>query len=123
MPVKSLDHVNIRTADLARSIAFYRDVLGMEQGWRPAFQFNGAWMYLDGNAFVHLVEVQAEPTPGNALSLEHFAFMAEDMVEFVAVLKARDIPYRPVDVPGTTITQINFHDPDGNHIHVDFERV
>ncbi len=122
MPLTKLDHVNIRTADLDRSRAFYRDILGMGEGWRPNFPFDGAWMYLDGHPFVHLVDVKETPAPPEALSLEHFAFSATDMDAFLAVLKTANIPYRLAEVPGTDITQVNLHDPDGNHLHVDFQR-
>ena len=42
MTVRALDHVNIVTADLAASIAFYREVVGLVEGPRPAFPFPGA---------------------------------------------------------------------------------
>jgi catechol 2,3-dioxygenase-like lactoylglutathione lyase family enzyme len=39
---------------------------------------------------------------------------------FLAHLEAKGVPYRLGEPPGTGITQVNIHDPDGNHIHVDF---
>lgn len=40
-----LDHFNIRTRNLAETVRFYEDVLGLENGARPNFAFPGAWMY------------------------------------------------------------------------------
>ena len=57
MTIKQLDHVNLRTADVAGMVAFYRDLLGFEVGPRPPFRFGGAWLYCGGQAAVHLVEV------------------------------------------------------------------
>lgn len=38
MAIHSLDHVNLRTPDLARMRAFYRDLLGLRDGRVPSFQ-------------------------------------------------------------------------------------
>lgn len=116
-----LDHVNIRTANLEAMTHWYTDVLGLTEGWRPPFQFPGAWLYAGDDAIVHIVAVDAEPgsDPGD-LKLEHFAIRGDDLAEMRARLAATGTPAREVEVPGTTILQINIHDPDGNHIHVDF---
>ena len=41
MALIDLDHVNIRTANLAEMTQFYQEVLGLESGPRPDFQFDG----------------------------------------------------------------------------------
>lgn len=120
MALKRLDHVNVRTADLAAMTAWYRDVLGLEPGPRPAFPFGGAWLYCDGLPIIHLVEVAAAPPDAPALKLEHFAIRAEGMAEFLAHLDAKGARYQRGEVPGFGITQVNVWDPDGNHIHIDF---
>jgi catechol 2,3-dioxygenase-like lactoylglutathione lyase family enzyme len=120
MALARLDHVNLRTADLAALQTFYTDVLGMTLGPRPPFAFGGAWLYCGGQATVHLVEVDAQPAPEGELRLEHFAFAAEGLADFLALLRRRDVAYRIGVVPGFGIVQVNLHDPDGNHIHVDF---
>lgn len=87
MPLRRLDHVNIRTAQLERLIAWYRDVLGLEPGPRPDFPFGGASLYCDGYPVVHLVETRSRHQ-GLDPTLEHFAFSAEDMDSFLAHLRA-----------------------------------
>ena len=115
------DHVNIRTHRLAEMRAWYREVLGLDEGWRPDFKFDGAWLYTGDLAVVHLIEVDEEPGSDPAdLKLEHFAFAAEDLTGFRQRLARFGIDTRERHVPGTNILQLNIHDPDGNHIHVDF---
>lgn len=121
--LNAFDHVNIRTAHLQAMVDWYGEILGLRPGWRPPFPFGGAWLYLGEQAIVHLVEVphHSDPGPDAALRLEHFAFRAQDRPGFCAGLEARGIAFTVDPVPGTRIVQINLHDVDGNHIHVDFE--
>ncbi len=120
MPIDRLDHVNIRTANLEEMIGFYEAALGFRNGKRPPFPFPGAWLYAGEDAVVHLIGVAAAPGMADDLQLEHFAFSATDMDGFVAGLEALEIPYRIANVPDTDLVQVNLHDPDGNHLHVDF---
>lgn len=120
MPLHKLDHVNLRTADLARLRDFYIEVLGMTDGARPDFGFGGAWLYCGEDPFVHLVEVSRQPAPEGELRLEHFAFSATGLADFLALLKGRGLDYRLAVIADFGIIQVNIHDPDGNHIHVDF---
>lgn len=119
----TLDHVNIRTANLARLIAFYGAVLDLKEGWRPPFPFPGAWLYAGAHPVVHLVGLAEDPggtTDGRQLHLEHFAFRGQNLRAFLARLAALGIEGDVREVPGATLTQVNLWDPDGNHLHVDF---
>jgi glyoxylase I family protein len=53
MEISGPDHVSLVTTDLDRSMAFYRDVLGLRQITRPAFATRGAWM-ASGTLEIHL---------------------------------------------------------------------
>lgn len=120
MSLKYLDHVNIRTARLADMTAFYRDVLGLEAGPRPPFGVGGAWLYTpDGRAALHLVEVPKTPETGDP-RIEHFAFGAESLAEFLSHLQRFKTAYRISLVPGLNLRQVNVYDPDGNHIEIAF---
>lgn len=121
MALTQLNHVNLRTADLDRLVAFYRDALGLEPGWRPPFDFPGAWLYCGDQPVVHLVG-EARPRQGGDPKLEHFAFAAEGLAEFLARLRALGVAYWVRIVPGLELRQVNFRDPDGTHVHVDFDR-
>jgi catechol-2,3-dioxygenase len=120
MGLLRLDHINVNTTRLEALKAFYSEVLGMTPGPRPNFSFGGAWMYCGERPVVHLVErAQLEPQSGD-LQLQHFAFRAQDLAEFLERLKARSVPYRVGIVEDFEICQINVTDPDGNHLHIDF---
>jgi catechol 2,3-dioxygenase-like lactoylglutathione lyase family enzyme len=120
MPLRFLDHVNLRTSRLDEMRAFYRDVLGMDEGARPPFSFGGAWMYVAERPVVHLVQVSRAPFHQGELSLEHFAFAADGLAELLGRLDAAKIPYHISEPPRARIKQVNVNDPEGNHIHVDF---
>ena len=123
MPVTAFDHVNVRTSQIEEMIRWYGDVLGLHPGDRPDFDIPGAWLYLEGQPIIHLVDVATNPRAGDNLTLEHFALRATDMADFTAKLEAKDIPFRAVPNSTLGITQINIADPDGNHIHVDFPEI
>ena len=120
MPIGRLDHVNLRTPRLQQMIDWYGRVLGMPSGARPDFPFPGAWLYADGLPTVHLNGVEAVAPQSNDLALEHFAFKASGLEEFVARLKAQGERFEIAFVPGAPVLQVNVWDPDGNHIHIDF---
>jgi len=115
-----LDHVNVRTADLARLVRFYTDVLGLTNGERPPFDFPGAWLYAGQEAVIHLVGVEQQPQPQGALTLEHFAFSASNLPEFLARLERLNVEYQRSRQAGTGTVVLNLRDPDGNRLHVDF---
>lgn len=120
MKINGFSHVNLRTARLSEMIAWYSEVLGMHSGRRPDFGFGGAWLYLGDTPLIHLVEVPSEPRTRDP-KIEHFAFDASGIADFAARLEERGIAHTIDPVPGFPIVQINLHDPDGNHIHVDFD--
>lgn len=118
--IQRLDHVNVRTANLERLVRFYEDVLGLRAGERPPLGFPGAWIYAGAQAVIHLVGVEQAPTPEGALRLEHFAFSANGLRDFVARLEQHGVAFRRSRQAGTGNVVINLHDPDGNRLHVDF---
>jgi len=122
MQLAAFDHVNVRTANLDAMIAWYGDILGLTPGRRPDFNFPGAWLYLGDHPYIHLVGVSQAPEAAGNVTLEHFAFRASGMKEFLSRLDARGIAHTVDFVPGFPVVQVNLHDPDGNHIHVDFDK-
>ena len=120
MQVNKLDHVNVHTSNLDRMVEWYDRVLGMKAGWRPPFKFPGAWLYCGDQATVHLVGLDNVPKTEGILQLEHFAFTATGLKEFIARLEKERVRYDARKVPRSDGVQVNVWDPDGNHIHIDF---
>lgn len=118
--IRGLDHVNVRTANLEGLLSFYREVLGLEAGERPPLGFPGAWLYAGTQAVIHLVQVSEPPAPVGALRLEHFAFSAHGLPEFLKRLEQLGIEHKQSRQAGTGNVVINLRDPDGNRLHVDF---
>ena len=119
MTIIDLDHVNLRTRQLAAMSTFYQNILGLRLGERPPFKVDGAWLYCGTRAAVHLVEVEDQPA-GVEPKIEHFAFRAEGLATFLDTLQSAKIAYRVSIVPAMEIRQVNIYDPDGNHIEVAF---
>ncbi|MBF9035650.1 glyoxalase [Rhodobacterales bacterium HKCCE2091] len=120
--IEALDHVNLRTARLAEMIDWYGRYMQMPPGPRPEFPFGGAWLYAGDFPLVHLVEIETAPDRPAELALEHAAFRASGIAAFVARLKDGGQRYRVSALPDFPIVQVNVWDPDGNHLHVDFDR-
>ncbi len=118
--IRFLDHVNVRTADLERLLRFYEEVVGLRRGERPDLGFPGAWLYAGKQAVIHLVGVEQQPEPEGELRLEHFAFVATGLADFVAGLESHGVVYGKTTQVGSGGTVVNLHDPDGNRLHIDF---
>ena len=119
MQILELEHVNLRTSDLARAVAWYERVLGMRSGDKPNVPQTFAWMYSGSKPTVHIVEVKNMKQIDNP-TLEHFSFSARGLKSFLANLKREGVTYETIRVPDLNI-QVNIFDPDRNHIHIDFE--
>ena len=119
MTLSALDHVTIRTARLAELTGFYSEVLGLAPGVRPGFRFPGAWLYCGARAALHLIEV-SEPPQEPDPRIEHFAFRAQGLADFLAGLRAKGVAYHTAVVPDFEIRQVHIRDPDGNHVEIAF---
>jgi catechol 2,3-dioxygenase-like lactoylglutathione lyase family enzyme len=104
--IVSLDHINIRTAELARTAAFFTDVLGLTEGWRPDFPFNGVWLYAGDKDLVHLVEVARPAAASKGSALDHFAFAIDDYEAAERALNAHGMAFQPSVSPEGNIRQL-----------------
>ena len=108
-----IHHVNIRTKELQRSVAFYTEALGLTQGFRPDFGFPGAWLYDAGRPAVHLNQTSDEAANlDNAM--DHVAFAVDRLDEVLGRLDRLGVAYaglRPI--PGSDIRQCFVKDPNG----------
>jgi catechol 2,3-dioxygenase-like lactoylglutathione lyase family enzyme len=119
MSIERLDHVNIRTSNLAALIEFYEQCIGLKNGSRPGFESTGAWLYLGDRDIVHLVE-SASAEPSKEPQLEHFALRATDYEAFTDNFKKHGVDYTSNDIDTISLRQIHVYDPDRNHVELNF---
>ena len=130
MAVVTLDHVNIRTSDMAATIAFYRDLLGLRATIAPGADSldQGCWIRdPDDRPIVHLGSVTAaypsddaapfSPARGGG-SVHHVALECDDYDGMKQALDSRII--KVSDIPSIKLRQIFVHDPNGVMIELNF---
>ncbi len=124
--VRQIDHVTFVVADLARSRAFYVDLLGMQEVPRPNFPFPGLW-FQAGSTQIHLILENHDCGPATVFipdhcsisRTRHIAFEVADAAEAVTLLNQRGIeivagPKSRPDGP----TQLYMFDPDRNLVEL-----
>jgi catechol 2,3-dioxygenase-like lactoylglutathione lyase family enzyme len=120
MTVKLLDHVNIHTADLAATIDFYVDVIGLSQGDRPTtIGRPGAWLYCNGRPLIHLNEVE-QSRHSDTGAIDHVAFETEGYDDVAGKLTRRGVPFQAKELADFRIRQIFVHDPNGVKLELNF---
>ena len=120
MAIKSLDHVNIRTSKARETMKFYTEILDFSEGFRPTFNFAGAWLYAGENAVIHLVFDDGESS-NNYNPVDHIAFKAEGYHETMQRLESANCEYCCSDVPDTNNRQIFLVDPNGVKLELNFK--
>ena len=118
-----LDHYNIRTRKFGETVHFYEDVLGLENGARPNFSFPGAWMYSDGKAVVHLVDISptSEPQKPDSGVVHHVAFVSRGFNAMKKRLQSKNVAFKTVEVPGGALWQIFITDPNGVVVELNYD--
>lgn len=112
MKVTGIHHVSLNVTDLARSVQFYTDTLGLTlDSSRPDLAVEGVWLNLPGGQ-VHLIVRDVPAANG-----QHFAIGVSDLDEAVAELRAAGVEVRG-PVPVGAARQAFVSDPDGNAIEL-----
>ncbi len=136
MTLSTLDHCSIRTMKIQETRDFYVDVLGLEDGPRPDFDFPGNWLYLGGKPVVHIVgidpedpsgledylggSVDAADCDGGSGAFDHLAFRAQDPGILREKLDAAGLPYRKREVPNLGLFQMFVEDPNGITVELNY---
>jgi lactoylglutathione lyase len=136
--LKSCNHMGLAVSDLDRSLAFYRDLLGLELEWErvyeedyvrklvgyPTSRLRCAYLKLPGSeARLELLEYQNVPrqpvdmqraNPGNA----HICWTVDDMEQLYERLKAQGVHFVSAPVVSTAghfkgTKTVYLEDPDG----------
>jgi len=119
MTAHAMNHFTILAEDLDQTRDFYRELLGLEEGYRPDMGFPGAWLYAGKQAVLHIVVRNPLPQP-RAGVLDHMAFSAIDLAATVQKLERKGMRYQLGRQVETGLWQLFFHDPNGARVELDF---
>ena len=120
MGITGLDHINIDTAKPDETVAFYEDILGLENrpDLRPDFGFPGAWLFCGDTAVVHLNFIDADDRFEHRSAFNHIAFEGHDYDAMCALLDDRGMQYRTSQRPEISLSQIFVDDPNGVRVEI-----
>lgn len=118
--IHGMNHFTILAADRDATLDFYVGTLGLEDGWRPDFDFPGSWLYAGGQAVLHVIYGRPLPEPRSGV-IDHLAFSATDLRAVKARLDARGLRYDLRRLPGGGAWQLFCLDPNGARVELDFD--
>lgn len=134
MTVLSLDHVNLRTRNVARTLDFFRNVLEMEVVPPPgrANTDEAGWILDDsGLAIVHVGSLSLpypsdtfDPPvePGGRGPVHHVALSCTGYEEMKKRFKTRDLVFAENEVPQISLRQLFVQEPSGIMLELNFRQ-
>ena len=119
--VEGIDHVALTVRDVARSVAWYRDVLGLERRFEAVWGDFPAIVGAGTTALALFPAPVAEPSPPpgrEVLSVRHIAFRVdgETFEQARSHLESRGIA--PTFENHTAAHSLYFTDPDGHQLEI-----
>ena len=127
MPVSGLLHVAIKTNDLAATVAFYCDVIGLHAVARPDFGYPGAWLAVPGGeAIIHIYAGgpalgRDGRAPTGTAAIDHVSITAAGYHDYIDRFRRHGLDWREFAVPGTSLWQLFVYDPSGVQLELTFE--
>ena len=130
MPLQRLEHYLVLSDDIHATRDFYRDVLGMVEGFRPDLEFPGYWLYLGDTPCIHIAEWQSYaawtkkagiPMSARASAtgpVDHIAFNGTGFVEVRARLIERGLNFSENSIEDIGLEQLFLRDPNGVPIEI-----
>jgi len=119
--IEGIDHIALAVSDVERSVAWYKQVLGLERRYEEAWGSYPAVVGV-GTTSIALFPVEgteAKPSPGcDVLAMRHFAFRT-DRANFD--LARRELSQRQISFESQhhgISESIYFHDPDGHEVEI-----
>ena len=132
MPLTRLEHYLVLSDDIDATRDFYRDVLGMAEGFRPELEFPGYWLYLGDVPCIHIAEWQSYavwtrkvgiPISSRAAAtgpVDHIAFNGSGFDAMRARLVERGLPFSENSLDEIGLKQMFLKDPNGVPIEINF---
>jgi lactoylglutathione lyase len=122
MKVGKLLHTRYRVNDLERTVAFYRDVLGLEEIKRHKSPRGSELVFLRTPGSEELLEITCFPGSGPVLvqpDLTHLAFEVDDLAAFEKHLAKHGLKYSDGPTTSASGTTFAFIDaPEGYEIEL-----
>jgi len=120
--VTKLLHTRYRVNDLDRTVAFYRDILGLEEVKRHRSPRGSELVFLKTPGSEELIELCSFPAAGSVSvqpDLTHLAFEVESLAEFERHLARHGLKYSDGPMTSSTGTTFAFIDaPEGYEIEL-----
>ena len=103
-----LDHIAIHARDIAQSVRFYGELLGLPEAVNPMGSGTFRWFAIGPGVNLHLAPGNTDPLPARPITT-HIALAAEDFDRLVRRLEQAGVPFGELpNRPGRITTR-----PDG----------
>lgn len=117
--IQGIHHASVLVSDTARSLRFYRDLLGIEVvAERPDLGYPGAWLRVGGGQ-IHLLELPSpDPVAGRPIHGgrdRHLALTVTDLEVLLRRLALAEVPYTS---SRSGRRALFCRDPDGNALEL-----
>jgi catechol-2,3-dioxygenase len=122
--ILSINHIQlVAEKDLVLKLRdFYCDVVGLTEGFRPAFERFGFWLYIGDKDVLHLITPKdGDDRSPQKSSFDHVAFKTGDYEGVLKKLKSLNITFEEKPIPGMSPHQIFLKDPAGNRVELNFD--
>ena len=122
--ILSINHIQlVAEKDLVLKLKdFYCNVVGLTEGFRPAFERFGFWLYIGEKDVLHLITPkEGDGRSPQKSSFDHVAFKTADYQGVLKKLKLLNISFEEKPIPGMTAHQIFLRDPAGNRVELNFD--
>jgi catechol 2,3-dioxygenase-like lactoylglutathione lyase family enzyme len=127
--VHGLFHIAIKSPDIAATLTFWREVIGLREMPRPDFGYDGAWLACPQPGGLGIIHVYAGGpalgadgiVPSGTAAIDHVSLSCSGYREYIARFKKAGLDWREFLVPGTTLWQLFVYDPSGVQLELTFE--
>lgn len=132
MPIVRLDHINVRTADVPSTLAFFRDVLQMtvvpppgrrdveEAGWVLDHSGHPAVHVVGANLPFPVHDAELAPASNGSGAIHHVAFDCTGFEEMQARLTSLGLTFTEHQIPQIPLRQIFVKEANGILIELNF---
>lgn len=115
MSIQGIDFIALPAADMARAVAFYRDVLGL----KPGSDFGGQFVEFEvGDATLAIFDPKAQGRPFEPVRAGAIALRVPDVAAKVEALKAAGVTFMSDPFDSGVCNGAFFQDTEGNSLLV-----